>query len=167
MVVVGVAGYLGFVSFVGSERDISTGIMVLASATGFAAFFSPCSFPLLLTFLARRSAETRRAALFSAFRIGTGALVFFALGAAVVALGGNAFANVIGFGTPAGRSLRMAAGLLLVGFGLRQAGLVYIKMRWLDRVAATASQAFDTSGHSNRVRVDFMYGFGYVLAGFG
>ena len=58
LVVIGVAGYAGFVAFVGSDPGVAAGVMVLAAATGFAAFFSPCSFPLLLTFLARRSADS-------------------------------------------------------------------------------------------------------------
>lgn len=55
VLVVGGAGYVGFVAFVESDREVGAGVMILAAATGFAAFFSPCSFPLLLTFLARRS----------------------------------------------------------------------------------------------------------------
>lgn len=167
MVVVGVAGYVGFVAFVGSERGISTGVMVLAAATGFAAFFSPCSFPLLLTFLARRSSETKGAALVSAARIGAGAFIFFGLVAVVFALGGTAFGAVIGFDTATGRIFRVTVGLLLVGIGLRQARLVRLDVQWLDRVSVTARRVFDTSGGSNRVRSDFAYGFGYLLAGFG
>ncbi len=167
MVVVGVAGYLGFIAFVGSDREISAGVMVLAAATGFAAFFSPCSFPLLLTFLARKTVETKGAAILSALRIGTGAIVFFGLMAVVFSLAGTAFGNVIGFDTASGRGFRLTVGLLLVGFGLRQARLVRLKMRWLDRVAGAASRAFDPSGHSNQTRSDIVYGFGYLLAGFG
>jgi len=167
MVVVGVAGYLGFVAFVGSDREISTGVMVLAAATGFAAFFSPCSFPLLLAFLARRSSETKGAAISSAVRIGAGAVAFFGLMAVVLALGGTAFGSVIGFDTTAGRIFRLTVGILLVGFGLRQARLMHIEMRWLDRVASAASRTFDPSDQSSRARSDVVYGFGYLLAGFG
>lgn len=167
MVIVGVAGYLGFVTFVGSDREIGAGVMVLAAATGFAAFFSPCSFPLLLTFLARRSTETKGASILSTFRIGAGAVAFFGLMAVVFALGGGALGNVIGFDTAAGRIFRLTIGVLLVGFGLRQARLVRLEMRWLDRVAVTTGRALDPSGHSNRTRSDFVYGFGYLLAGFG
>ncbi len=167
MVVVGVAGYLGFVAFVGSEREISAGVMVLAAATGFAAFFSPCSFPLLLTFLARRSTETKGAAIVSAVRVGAGAIAFLGIVAVVLALGGTAFGSVIGFDSTAGRIFRLTVGVVLVGFGLRQARLLRIEMRWLDRVANSAGRAFDPSGHSSQARSDVVYGFGYLLAGFG
>lgn len=69
LVVVGVAGYIGFVAFGGSDPGVAGGVMVLAAGTGFAAFFSPCSFPLLLTFLARRSADSPGVALASALRM--------------------------------------------------------------------------------------------------
>jgi cytochrome c biogenesis protein CcdA len=167
MLVVGVAGYIGFVAFVGSGPEISAGVMVLAAATGFAAFFSPCSFPLLLTFLARKSTETRGAAILSAVRIGAGAVAFFGLMAVVMVLAGTAFGSVIGFDTTAGRIFRLMVGVLLIGFGLRQARLLRIEMRWLDRVAGTAGQAFDPSVHSSQARSDIVYGFGYLLAGFG
>lgn len=167
MTVAGVAGYLGFIAFVGSDREISAGVMVLAGATGFAAFFSPCSFPLLLTFLARKSTETRGAAILSAVRIGAGAVAFFGLLAAVLAVGGTALGSVIGFDTTSGRIFRLAVGVLLIVFGLRQARLLRIQMRWLDHVAGTAGRAFDPSGHSSQARSDVVYGFGYLLAGFG
>ena len=51
VLVAGLAGYVGFVAFVAADRAVAAGTMFLAAATGFAAFFSPCSFPLLLTFL--------------------------------------------------------------------------------------------------------------------
>ena len=70
VLVVGVAGYVGFVAFAGSEQGPATGVMVLGALTGFAAFFSPCSFPLLLTFLVTRSTESRGEAALSALQIG-------------------------------------------------------------------------------------------------
>ncbi len=164
---IGVAGYVGFFAFVESAPGIAAGVMILAAGTGFAAFFSPCSFPLLLTLLARGSAETRRTALASAVRIGAGATLFFALVATVLALGGSALEGIIGFDTTAGRFFRLMVGLLLIVFGLRQAGSVRLGMRWLDRVAAAAGQVLDPSRHENRARSDVVYGFGYVLVGFG
>jgi hypothetical protein len=74
---------------------------------------------------------------------------------------------VIGFDTAAGRIFRLTVGALLIGFGLRQARLLRIEMRWLDRVAGTAGRALDPSVHSSQVRRDIVYGFSYLLAGFG
>lgn len=95
LVVVGVAGYLGFVAFVGSDRTVAAGVMALAAGTGFAAFFSPCSFPLLLTFLARRSEDSGGNALLSATRVAVGAALLLASVAAAIALGGSALAGVV------------------------------------------------------------------------
>lgn len=167
LAVIGVAGYLGFVAFVGSERDLGTGIIVLAAATGFAAFFSPCSFPLLLTFLGRRSNESGGAAVKSALRVGAGASALLLIAAAMMASAGTAIASVVEFDSTSGRLFRAAIGALLIVFGLRQARLVRFRMHWLDGVAGTAGRVFDPSHVSGQARSDFVYGFGFLLAGFG
>lgn len=165
--VVGAAGYVGFVAFVGSERDLSAGVMMLAAATGFAAFFSPCSFPLLLTFLARRAADTHSGALLSAVRVGAGAaLLLTVIGTAMIA-GGTALGDVVAFdGTP-GRVFRSGVGLLLFSFGLYQARLIRLRMRWPDRMAASAARVLDPARISQPSGRDVVYGFGYLLVGFG
>jgi len=167
LAVVGVAGYLGFVAFVGLDRDLGTGIMVLAAATGFAAFFSPCSFPLLLTFLSRRSSESTGAALLSALRVGAGAAALLLIAAVMMASAGTAIASVVEFDSTSGRVFRASIGVVLILFGLRQARLVRFRMHWLDGVAGRAGRVFDPSQVSGRARSDFVYGFGFLLAGFG
>ncbi len=167
VVVVGVAGYLGFITFAGADRSIGTGVVVLGATTGFAAFFSPCSFPLMLTFLARRSEESKRAAFLSALRVGAGAATLLAVLAVVVAGGGAALASVVTFDTVAGRIFRFTIGATLVIVGLRQARVVSFRMPWTDRIAGTAGTVFDPSKISGTGRSDFVYGFGYLLAGFG
>ncbi|MFQ5967928.1 MAG: hypothetical protein ACE5MI_10005 [Acidimicrobiia bacterium] len=167
LVFVGVAGYLGFVAFVGSGRQVAAGVMVLAAVTGFAAFFSPCSFPLLLTFLGRRSTESPGAALASALRVAAGAALLLGAVAAVIALGGSALGGVVEFDSTVGRLFRLGVGLLLVLFGLRQARLWDVRMRWLDRIAGLSARVFDPGRATNPVRSDVVYGLGYLLAGFG
>ncbi len=165
--VVGLAGYVGFVAFVGSERDLSAGVLVLAAATGFAAFFSPCSFPLLLTFLARRAADTRGAALLSAVRVGAGAaLLLTVVGTAMIA-GGTALGDVVAFDSAPGRVFRSGVGLVLFSFGLYQARLVRLRMRWPDRIAGSAAKVLDPARISQPGARDVVYGFGYLLVGFG
>jgi cytochrome c biogenesis protein CcdA len=165
--VVGLAGYSGFVAFVGSEQNVAAGVMVLAAGTGFAAFFSPCSFPLLVTFLTRRSADSSCAALLSALRVAAGAALLLAVVAATIALGGTALGDVIKFDSAAGRLFRFSVGLVLVLFGLRQARLAVLRMRWLDRIAGASARLFDPGQVSSPARRDVVYGFGYLLAGFG
>lgn len=167
VLVVGVAGYLGFVAFAGSERGPATGVMVLGALTGFAAFFSPCSFPLLLTFLVTRSTESRGEAALSALRVGAGAAALLGVLAVIIVGGGAALASVVEFDSVSGRVFRLAIGLVLIALGLRQAHLFGVRMRWIDRVAGSASRIFDSSSVSGRVRGDVAYGFGYLLAGFG
>lgn len=167
LLVAGLAGYIGFVAFVGSGRVVSAGTMFLAAATGFAAFFSPCSFPLLLTFLSRRAAESRRAAAISAAAVGMGAASLLALFAVLIGFGGETIGRVVAFDSASGRVFRLGVGLLLVVLGLRQIRLLAIRMGWLDRVARTAGRLFDPSRFSRRVSGDVAYGFGYLLAGFG
>lgn len=167
VVVIGVAGYVGFVAFVGSDRDVAAGVMVLAAGTGFAAFFSPCSFPLLLTFLTRRSGDSPGAALLSALRVAAGAVLLLATVASVMTVGGAALGGVVEFDTTTGRLFRLGIGLLLVLFGLRQARLLGLKLRWLDAMAGLSARLFDPGRVSHPARRDVVYGFGYLLAGFG
>ena len=167
LAVIGVAGYLGFVAFVESDRSVSTGIMVLAAVTGFAAFFSPCSFPLLLTFLARRSTDSTGSAVLSAVRVGAGAAALLLIAAVMMASAGTAVATVVEFDSASGRLFRAVIGVLLILLGLRQARLFGVRLRWLDRVAAPASRAFDPARVTGQARSDFVYGFGFLLAGFG
>ncbi len=167
MVVVGLAGYAGFVVFTGSERGAGTSSVLLAAATGFAAFFSPCSFPLMLTFLSRRAAGSPRAALASAAMMAAGAVSLLGLVAVLIGAGAGAIGGVLSFDSGPGRVFRVAVGAMLVVLGLRQARLVRLRMRWLDRVASTSARLLDPSRVSGGRRRDFVYGFGYLLAGFG
>ena len=167
LVVVAVAGYVGFVAFVESNPGVGAGVMVLAAATGFAAFFSPCSFPLLLTFLTRKSTESTGSALVSALRVGAGAAVLLGLFAVGITVGGAALGRIVEFDSPPGRVFRLSIGLLLVVFGLRQSQRFGFRMQWLDRVAASSARVLDPGRASNAAGADFAYGFGYLLAGFG
>ncbi len=167
LLVVGIAGYVGFVAFVGAERTVAGGVLALAAGTGFAAFFSPCSFPLLLTFLSRRAADSAAAALASALRVAAGATMLLASVAVVIALGGTALGAVVEFDSVAGRVLRLGIGATLVILGLEQAGVWPRRMQWMDGVAGTSARLLDPARVTNPARRDVLYGLGYLLAGFG
>lgn len=167
LLVAGIAGYVGFVAFVESDRSTGSAVLVLAASTGFAAFFSPCSFPLLLTFLARRADESTRLALASALRVALGAVVLLSLLAIPIVIFGDVAATFVAFDRPAGRVFRAVIGLTLVLFGLRQSRLLRLRIRGFDWVASRAAATFDPSRPSTPARRDFLYGFGYLLAGFG
>ncbi len=167
LLVVGIAGYVGFVAFARTGRSSGSALLLLAAATGFAAFFSPCSFPLLLTFLARRADESVVTTAVTALRVGAGAASLLVVLGGFVAVSGDALTSVIAFDQPVGRAFRLVVGMLLVGLGLRQARLLRLRMPWLDWVAGRAASAFDPSRRSSRAAGDFAYGFGYLIAGFG
>src|ERR671911_3017045 len=59
LVLAGLAGYLGYVAFPRFDlaAGVGAGLLVLAAAAGVASFFSPCSFPLLVTLLPREGAD--------------------------------------------------------------------------------------------------------------
>jgi len=167
LLVAGIAGYAGFVAFVESDRSTGSLLLVVAASTGFAAFFSPCSFPLLLTFLARRADESTRLAVVSALRVGLGAVLLLFLVTIPIVIFGDLAATVVAFDRPAGRVFRAMIGLTLVLFGLRQARLFRLRISGFDWLAARAASTLDPSRVSTRARRDFLYGFGYLLAGFG
>jgi hypothetical protein len=61
--VVATAGYVGYVLYPRFDLPAQegAGLLALAAAAGFASFFSPCSFPLLLGLLGRQAvAQTTR-----------------------------------------------------------------------------------------------------------
>src|SRR3990170_6697519 len=55
VLIVGLAGFAGFLVYprIQASASIGVGTLVLASAAGVAVFFSPCAFPMLLTLLVR------------------------------------------------------------------------------------------------------------------
>jgi cytochrome c biogenesis protein CcdA len=167
VVLIGVAGYVGFIAFVQSDGAGGSSVLVLGALTGFAAFFSPCSFPLLLIFLSRRADESRRSALASSLRVGLGASLMLALTGLALVIVGASVGGLLEFDQPSGRVFRFLLGGALIAFGLKQSRLVGIPMGWMDSVASSAGRRFDPSRASSRAGGDMLYGFGYLLAGFG
>ena len=165
----GAAGYAGFVIFVGSQPGAGpgVGVLVLAATTGFAAFFSPCSFPLMLTFLTRQASQTRTSAVASATAVGLGAIAFLTLVAVLIGSGASAVSRVVAFDSVTGRVFRFGVGALLIGLGLHQARALALRLRWPDRLVTATARFMDPSRLSSRVGRDFLYGFGYLLVGFG
>ncbi|MEX1208117.1 MAG: cytochrome c biogenesis protein CcdA [Acidimicrobiia bacterium] len=164
LMIVGFFGYLGF--RVIATGGVSAGSVGLGAATGFAAFFSPCSFPLLLTFLTKRSGESAPESVASAARVAIGVAVLLAIIATGVVFLGEAVAKVVAFDQPAGRTFRALVGVVLVVFGLHQAHLMRTRFRMFDKVASVAAAAFEPRSKRRWVS-DVTYGFGYLLAGFG
>src|ERR687891_2550342 len=137
----GLAGYVGYVTY--PRFDLPSvsgaGLLALAAAAGVASFFSPCSFPLLVTLLTREAARTGRPGVRGirvAAPLSLGAVVFVLGVGALIALGGRGLAGSVTFTSTAGRVLRVAIGSGLILLGLVQAEVLPFSFHRLgDRIA--------------------------------
>ncbi|MGH2562538.1 MAG: cytochrome c biogenesis protein CcdA [Thermomicrobiales bacterium] len=176
VVALAVAGYIGYEIYPRFDLPASSGVglFVLAAAAGVAAFFSPCSFGLLVTLLGREGGTAEqgqpsvRRALRFALALAAGASVFLLMSGAVIALGGSALFAGVTFTSVAGRIIRTVVGVLLILLGLVQLGRVPFasfgdirgRMTPLLRKQARLRRERPTLGYG-------LFGFSYLLAGFG
>jgi cytochrome c-type biogenesis protein len=170
-------GVLGFVVFgnISDSQAGGAGLLVLAAGAGVASFFSPCSFPLLTTMLARPVAAAAEAsggrpyrkALTFASAMSVGAAVFLLAFGAIIALGGDALFGGLSFTGASGRILRGVLGALLITLGLIQLKRLPISLRRFE----PATRGFLGRQAKLRRRHPFrgftLFGFGYLAAGFG
>jgi cytochrome c biogenesis protein CcdA len=175
LAIAGYAVYLLYPRFNLPAVD-AVGLLGLSIAAGIASFFSPCSFPLLATLLMRETrGELRqedRGALFGkafqyAAALALGATVFLVLTGVVIAAGGRSLLEGVTFTSTAGRTIRATLGLLLVVLGLVQLGILHAPFHRLANLVrpllisqARIRRRTPTIGFA-------IFGFGYVLAGFG
>ena len=168
--VAGYAGYLVYPRF-DLPGGAGAGLLFLAAAAGIASFFSPCSFPLLLSVLARapggeRKGRTGRALGYAA-ALAAGAASFLLLAGGVVAVAGTALFAGVTFTSTAGRLIRAVVGVGLFLLGLIQLERLRVSFRGLEpaihgllRRQAGLRRRRPLLGYG-------LFGFGYVLAGFG
>jgi hypothetical protein len=171
---VALLGYIGFRVFpnLGNGNETGAALMALAAATGFAAFFSPCSFPLMLATLGRQAqVETGQSRLKPALRFALaasiGAVVFLVGFGLLLSVGGEGLTRNVTFTSATGRALRIAAGILLIAMGLAQLGKVTIPFFKLSTLATPIDRRRTNDGHPDRFFSHVLYGFGYLIAGFG
>lgn len=173
------AGYVGCVVYSRFDLPAPTGIglLILSTGAGIASFFTPCSFPLLVTLLARQtgvdvrldgSRPSRVRALVFASALALGASVFLLLAGFFVALGGAALFEGVTFTSTAGRVIRAVVGGLLILLGLFQLGVLPASgFHAVSRLSGVLSRA-QARQRRKRVILGFtVLGFGYLLAGFG
>lgn len=169
------AGYAGYVIYPRFDLPAVTGVglLILAASAGIASFFSPCSFPLLVTLLARETnaAKTEGAvirALGFALALSMGVIFFLLLAGGAIAIGGGPIFEGVTFTSVAGRAIRLLVGAVLVLLGLGQSSLLrtfsFAKVgeavKPLEQTRARLEKIHPMAGF-------FLYGFGYILAGFG
>lgn len=174
LVLVGIAGYAGFVAYPKGDAPAAAGagILVLGAAAGLASFFSPCSFPLLVTLLAREARGTARGGRVratlppaAAFALGAAAFVL-ALGA-LIGLGGRSIAASVTFTSTPGRTLRIVVGSVLVLLGLVQSGVVRLDLHPVERAAAPLREAHARLRRRRPLAGFAVFGLAYLLIGFG
>jgi cytochrome c biogenesis protein CcdA len=163
-----VAGYLGYVVYPRFElpAGVGAGLLVLAAGAGIASFFSPCSFPLLVSILARAPAGRGSAFRFAA-ALSLGATIFLVAVGAGIAAGGAALFGDVTFTSAAGRAIRIAVGVLLVALGLVQLGRIRVSLRRFEP-AVHGYLRRQAEVRRKRPFLGFtLFGFGYLVAGFG
>jgi cytochrome c-type biogenesis protein len=169
--VVALAGYSGYVLYPRFDLPPATGatLLLLAAAAGIASFFSPCSFPLAVTLLARQAspAEGHSRLTRSTLWIGLGAISFLMLAGLTVAAGAGAFFKEVTFTSTAGITIRAVVGTLLILLGLMQLNVLPVSFVAIEDLAKPLL------GRQARARREHpglafgLFGFGYLLAGFG
>lgn len=172
-VVIALAGYAGYVLYPRFDLPAveGLGLLGLAAASGVASFFSPCSFPLLVTLLAGRSATNQKGGspgptVFGA-SLALGAALFIAAVGAVIAIGGEALFGGVTFASTPGRIIRLITGTVLVVLGLSQAGILDFSMHGISRMLQPRGGGRLGRRHEAAWPSFTIFGFGYVFAGFG
>lgn len=167
------AGYAGYVAYprFGLPPAAGAGLLLLAAGAGVASFFSPCSFPLLLTLLSREVRDGEGRAIASGLRFAVpfsaGALAFILLAGAFLGLGGSAFAARFTFTSPQGIITRIVVGLVLVFLGLVQTEVLPFSFHAVERATRPVAEAQARFRRRHPVAGFAVFGFGYLLAGFG
>jgi len=183
---VGLLGYAGYELYPRFDLPAVDGIplLLLAAAAGVASFFSPCAFPLLVTLLARpidaggaagEKGPDRHSpghcrvgrALGSAVPLAAGATIFLALCGLAIALGAGVLFAGVTFTSTAGRLLRGGVGLSLLLLGAVQLGLLPDWFRPVDEWARPLLAAQARQRRRSPWLGYGIFGFGYLLAGFG
>jgi cytochrome c biogenesis protein CcdA len=173
-VVAGLAGYVGYLLFprFGQPSVVGAGLVALAAGAGVASFFSPCSFPLLLTLLSKEiraggAGGPVRAGLLFGGTFAAGAAAFTLLLGAVIGLGGRGLAGSITFTSGAGITLRIVVGTVLVVLGLVQASVIPISFHAVERVVRPLGGAHARVRRDHPLAGWALFGFAYLLIGFG
>ncbi len=174
---VAAVGYLGYVSYPRFDLPAAVGatLLIVAAGAGIASFFSPCSFPLLVSMLARpiaaeaqaeRGRPWRSAATF-ALALSLGASSFLILVGLLIAVGASTYFDDVTFASTPGITIRIVVGTLLIVLGLIQLNVLPVSFRWFEP-AMHGYLRRQAQVRRGRPFIGFTaFGFGYLLAGFG
>jgi cytochrome c biogenesis protein CcdA len=178
VLIVSLVGYFGYLLYprFGLPAVDGASILLLAAAAGIASFFSPCSFPLLVTLLSghsgfgsgdqKTSPSSRNAYSFAA-ALALGAALFLILSGLVISFAGETlFAGVV-FDSPAGRIIRGVVGAALIFLGLMQTGVLPFSMYGVEKIVRPLMRSQARIRRQRPFSGFMIFGFGYLLAGFG
>jgi cytochrome c biogenesis protein CcdA len=170
----GLAGYVGYVVYPRFHLPSVTGagLLLLAAGAGVAAFFSPCSFPLLLTLLARQvrggpPGKRLGGVLVFAGAFSAGAVAFVLSLGVLIGLGGRGIASSVTFTSPTGIAIRIAVGLLLVVLGLIQAEVLPVSFHAVEGLTRPIIRREASLRREHPVAGFAAFGFAYLIIGFG
>lgn len=180
LVVVAVAlsslgGYIGYALYPRFDLPAVTvtGLFALAVGAGVASVFSPCSFPLLMSIFGRTPGQHRkqspswRQSLPFAIGLSAGATAFLLIVGSVVAVfGARVFAGVV-FTSTEGILLRSIVGVVLIVLGLIQMRLLPLPVPPLQDLAEPLTDRAVSAETRIGIGRVALFGFGYLLAGFG
>lgn len=176
---VGVLALAGFTGYVVYPRfdlppESGIGLLILAAGAGIASFFTPCSFPLLLTLLARETkaeggdvGRLIRKALRFAGALSIGAFVFLVLTGGGIALGAGSLFEEVTFTSSIGIAIRVVIGTLLILLGFIQLEILPVSFDWVWRLVKPLMKTQAKLRRSQPTTAFVLFGFGYLLAGFG
>lgn len=166
-VAVALGGYAGYVLYPRFDLPAAAGIglLALAAGAGLAAFFSPCSFPLLLTLIVRGESNDGQRG--NAVWVAAGAATFMLALGLLIAAGGAGIASSITFDSTPGRLLRAVVGVILIVLGLIQAGVIRANLRRFEpAIHGMLGRQARLRRHRPRLG-HAVFGFAYLTAGFG
>ena len=169
-----VIGFLGYTIYPRFDLPAVSGIglFILATSAGIASFFTPCSFPLLTALLSRSIASNESKSSFHraiqyAASLSIGASIFLLLVGIGLGLGAGILIEQITFTSLAGRLLRIAVGGTLIFLGLVQLGRLSLPFDKVTSIA-TPIRRLQIKLRDDHPMIGFVvFGFAYILAGFG
>lgn len=176
--VLAIAGYVGYELYPRFNLPAvqGAGLFLLAAGAGIASFFSPCGFPLLVTLLARETGEQAAAdgkgnavgrGLKFATALSFGAAVFLLLTGLFIAFGGGAIFAGVTFTSTAGMTIRAVIGGILILLGLIQLGVLPNPLHAVVAISKPLMRSQARYRRQSPVLGFTLFGFAYLLAGFG
>ena len=176
LILASLVGYLGYVAYPRFDLPGVTvaGLFALAAGAGIASFFSPCSFPLLISLFGRSPSQERsghrptwRQTLPFAMALSGGATAFLLIIGGIIAVAGTQVFEGVVFASTEGIILRSVVGSLLILLGLVQLGLFPFRIPPVQNLADPLVGAVKQRGANAGIGRISLFGFGYLVAGFG